>query len=82
MKRRHRLLDPRLLDIARRMADMSPGAFRNIRMRRGLSGAEVADLTGLTRANLWSIEQSRRRVPDTLAGMRFAQWLCDPRNEP
>ncbi|MFI5259534.1 MAG: hypothetical protein ACHQ01_08005 [Candidatus Limnocylindrales bacterium] len=72
-----------LLLQARRLVETSaPGALRGIREGRRMSVWDVQELTGLFGPNLSLIERGKRRVPATVAGLRYAAWLLDPRNEP
>ncbi len=80
--KRQRLLNPRNLEVARRMAVMTPGAFRIIRKGRGLSGHDVSQLVGLSESAISLMERGLRQLPDSVAGLIYACWLLDPRNEP
>ena len=79
--KRQRLLNPRNLEVARRMAVMTPGAFRIIRKGRGLSAT--------TSRSSWACQSPRSRSWSAAFASFRTRWpassmpsAADPRNEP
>jgi hypothetical protein len=71
-------LEPDLLDVARRVAVVSPGGLRFLRKEKKMTLADVKAFTGLAQSAISMIESGQREVPDSTAGLRYAQWLFTP----